>query len=173
MTHSQYVDAAAKAGKGRLMHPETKMAHEAGTLDTYVKTSSEEASKDVFPGQASINQPSLFPFATTWGPHPTQKRLHSREEVAKLAGMDPSSRDLYADVTASSPHEANEHLKANLAEAQVHAEIDAEENPNNNNKALGKLMSMGVNTEYRGTQRVSDRGDLRRGRQFRDVPDVR
>lgn len=179
MTHSQYVDAAIQAGKGRQMHPETKMAHEAGVLDTYVKTSSEEAAQKVFPGVAQIHQPSLFPFATEWGTHPTQKRLHSREEVATLAGMDPNSRKLYSDVTASSPHEAIEHLKANLAWAIFRqgnggtSDVDSMENPNNNKKALGKLMSMGVNTEYRGKLRVSDRGDLRRGRQFRDVPDAR
>ena len=172
MTHSQYVDAAIEAGKGRQMHPETKMAHEAGVLDTYVKTSSEEAAKAVFPGKARSNQPSLFPFSTIWGPHHAQQMIHSREEVAKLAGTDPNSRDLYSDVNASSPHEAIEHLGDNLFEAKVHSDIDWE-NPDNNNKALGKLMSMGVNTEYRGTQRVSDRGDLRRGRQFRDVPDGR
>lgn len=163
MTHSHFVDAAIKAGLGHQVHPETMMAYQAGDLDTYQKTSGPEA-MEVTRG-ARDSSPSLFPYVNQ-----VTGSLHSREEVARMAGRDPDDPSIYTDVTAQTPAARYNFGQTLAKEAKENTQQDYFENQSDENLrtalSASHLAPVGESLYQQPKVRISNRGDIRKGRQF-------
>jgi len=163
MLQGDYVATALKTGEP--VHPRTKAMYDMGNLDDHDKVTSEQAEQMIDYPEKYVNheQPSMFPFTSTYKDyrrHTSGSRLVSREEIGSAIretnpnhGVTSLEGFPYHDLHTG---RAMHHVTTNAANENTYADPTAEKYDH-------------VSVAYGRPPRVSDRGDVGRSRQFKDV----
>ena len=158
LSHRQYVDEAVKHGKWDEVHPTTKAAYRDGSLGMQTTTPEEMTKKFDDQDIHSQHSEGLFPYVDIT--RSDSSRPVSREELDQIAG--PYGDDDDADAPSNRYDRVNQrYMKLNNIQDRSNWDQDSD--------VAERLAHVTVADLPTSKPRLSELGDLRRGRQFAGV----
>jgi len=165
LTHEHYVDEAISQGRESEVHPTTMAMYKSGHLGMDVVDPDQVAKQLEENDLYNQHSDGLFPYETGHAENGKRvvDRLLSREDVKNIAGVYGDDKELDAADHESSPWQRFSKRVSYINQASQRANLSGD------SAAADEIYQIDRATQPAKSDRLSERGDLRRGRQFTEV----